>query len=96
MVPLQDGSVSVRGRFSHKGERYRAVFGRDVEGWTEQRGRQELKNIHAQLDAGIPIEQILARYEPAVPPTLSDYRPGVAFRPLRLSVARADAYRGDR
>ncbi len=78
-VPLKDGSVSIRGRFQHKGERYRAAFGRDVEGWTEQRGRQELKNIHAQLDAGIPIEQILARYEPAPLPAPSDYRPGVLF-----------------
>ena len=79
MVPLQDGSVSVRGRFRHKGERYRVAFGRDVEGWTEQRGRQELKNIHAQFDAGISIEQILARYEPAPLPELSDYRPGILF-----------------
>jgi hypothetical protein len=71
MVPLQDGSVSIRGRFSHKGERYRVAFGRDVEGWTEQRGGQELKNIYAQLEAGIPVEQILARYEPAPVPALS-------------------------
>jgi integrase len=78
-VPLQDGSVSIRARFSHKGERYRVVFGRDVEGWTEQRGHQELKNIYAQLDAGIPVEQILARYEPAPLPALSNYRPGVLF-----------------
>src|ERR1700677_3577287 len=79
MIPLHDGSVSVRGRFRYKGERYRAAFGRDVEGWTEQRGRQELKNIRAQLDAGIPIEQILARYDPAPAPALHDYRPGILF-----------------
>lgn len=78
-IRLQDGSVSVRARFRHKGERYRVTFGRDVEGWTEARGRQELKNIYAQLDAGIPIEQILARYEPAPSPALSDYRAGVLF-----------------
>ncbi len=79
MIPLHDGSVSVRGRFRHKGERYRATFGRDVEGWTERRGRQELKNIHAQLDAGISIEQILARYDPAPLPDLHDHRPGLLF-----------------
>jgi integrase len=79
MVPLRDGSVNVRARFSHEGERYRIVFGRDVEGWTEQRGRQELKNIYAQLAAGIPIEQILVRYESVPLPALSDYRPGVLF-----------------
>jgi hypothetical protein len=79
MIQLHDGSVSVRGRFRYKGERYRAAFGRDVEGWTEQRGRQELKNIHAQLDAGISIEQILTRYDPAPLPALHDYRPGVLF-----------------
>ncbi len=79
MVPLKDGSVSVRGRFSHRGERYRAVFGLDVEGWTKQRGERELKNIYAQLDAGIPIEQILARYDPPPLSVLSDYRPGVLF-----------------
>src|SRR6202034_2537211 len=78
-VPLRDGSVSVRARFRHDGERYRIVFGRDVEGWTEQRGRQELTNVYAQLDAGIPIKQILARYEPAPLPALGDYRPGVLF-----------------
>lgn len=78
-IRLQDGSVSVRARFRHTGERYRVTFGRDVEGWTEQRGRQELKNIYAQLDAGIAIEQILARYESAPPPALSDYRAGELF-----------------
>jgi hypothetical protein len=78
-VLLQDGSVSIRGRFSHEGERHRVASGRDVEGWTEQRGGQELKNIYAQLEAGIPVEQILARYEPAPVPALSDYRAGVLF-----------------
>lgn len=38
MVPLKDGSVSVRGRFQHKGKRYRVAFGRDVESWTNSVG----------------------------------------------------------
>jgi integrase len=78
-VPLRDGSASIRGRFRHRRERYRVVFGRDVEGWTEQRGSQELKNIYAHLDAGISIEEILARYEPAPLPAISEYRPGVLY-----------------
>jgi hypothetical protein len=64
MVSLTDGTMSLRGRFRHKGTRYRVVFGHDVDGWTEARGRRELTMILAQLSAGIAIEQILARYEP--------------------------------
>lgn len=61
-VPLTDGSQSIRGRFRHKGQRYRVAFGRDVDGWTEARGRRELDDILAQLRAGIPVKQILERY----------------------------------
>jgi integrase len=78
-VPLRDGSVSIRARLRHHGGRYRIVFGRDVEGWSKERGAQELKTVYAQLDAGISIEEILARYEPAPPLMLNDYRPGVLF-----------------
>ena len=61
---LTDGTSSVRARFQHKGERYPVVFGLDVDGWTEARGRRELQMILAQLSAEVPIEQVLARYEP--------------------------------
>lgn len=61
-IPLADGSISIRGRFTHAGERYRVVFGRDVDGWTEARARRELDDILAQLRAGIPVAQILERY----------------------------------
>ncbi len=71
--------MSIRGRFRYKGERYRVAFGLDAEGWTEARGRQELQNIYAQLDADVPIEQILARYEPEPPPAPSEYRAGILF-----------------
>ena len=60
---LSDGSVSIRGRFRHQGERHRVVFGRDDEGWTPERARRELDDILAQLRAGIPVADILARYE---------------------------------
>jgi integrase len=62
-VTLADSTVSVRARFTHKGERYRVVLGRDCDGWTEARGRRELQMVLAQLSAGIPIKQVLARYE---------------------------------
>ncbi|MGH3260535.1 MAG: hypothetical protein ACRDNS_00925, partial [Trebonia sp.] len=61
-IPLADGSISFRGRFTHAGGRYRVVFGRDVEGWTEARARRELDDILAQLRAGIPVTDILERY----------------------------------
>jgi integrase len=77
-VPLADGTVSVRARFRHRGERCRVVLGRDVDGWTEARGRRELTTILVQLSAGIPIEQVLARYEPE--PTHDDeYAAGVTL-----------------
>ena len=63
-VELADGSLSVRGRFRHQGERHRIVFGRDDQGWTEQRARRELDDIHAQLRAGIPVADVLSRYAP--------------------------------
>jgi integrase len=78
-VPLKDRSVSIRARFRHEGVRYRIVFGRDVEGWTKERGAQELRNVYAMLSAGVPIEQVLARYESAPTPTISDYAPGMMF-----------------
>jgi hypothetical protein len=78
-VPLKDGSASIRGRLSHDGVRYRVVFGRDVEGWTKQRGMQELASVRALLAAGLPIEQVLARYEPEPAPALGDCSSAVAF-----------------
>ena len=78
-VPLKDGSVSIRARFRHQGGRYRIVFGRDVEGWTKERGTHELTQVYVLLAAGVPIEQVLARYEPAPLPAISDYAPGVLF-----------------
>lgn len=63
-VELADGSISIRGRFRHQGQRHRIVFGRDDQGWTEQRARRELDGIHAQLKAGIPVADILTRYQP--------------------------------
>jgi hypothetical protein len=63
-VTLTDGTTSVRARFRHRGERCRVVLGRDVDGWTEARGRRELQTILAQLSADVPIEQVLARYAP--------------------------------
>jgi integrase len=63
--PLGDGTTSIRGRFRHNGGRYRVVFGRDVEGWTEVRARREMENIRVLLRAGMPIEEVLKRYEPA-------------------------------
>jgi integrase len=76
---LTDGTSSVRARFRHHGKRYTVVFGRDVDGWTEARGRREANMIIAQLTAGIPIEQILAHYEPE--PTHSDdeHVPGITL-----------------
>jgi integrase len=78
-VPLKDGSASIRGRFNHDGVRYRVVFGRDVEGWTKQRGMQELANVRALLAAGLAIEPVLARYEPEPTPALGDCSSAVAF-----------------
>ena len=78
-VPLADGTISVRARFRHKGERCRVVLGRDVEGWTEARGRRELQMILAQLAAGIAIEQVLARYEPELAHDEDEYASGVTM-----------------
>jgi len=61
--PLADGGSSIVGRFTHERHRRRVVFGREVDGWTLPRGRRELDDVLAQLKAGIPIEQILGRYE---------------------------------
>jgi integrase len=76
-VTLADGTVSVRARFRHRGERCRVVLGRDVDGWTEARGRRELEMILAQLAAGIAIEQVLARYEPEPAHDEDEYASGV-------------------
>jgi integrase len=74
--PLGDGTTSIRGRLRHNGGRYRVVFGRDIEGWTEARGRLEMENIRVLLRAGLSIEEVLKRYEPAhsvdVAPTATD------------------------
>ncbi len=78
-VPLKDGSASIRARFSHEGLRYRVMFGRDVEGWTKERAMQELANVRALLAAGLPIEQVLARYEPEPAPAVGDRSSAVAF-----------------
>jgi integrase len=72
IVTLADGTISVRARFRHHGERRRVVLGRDVDGWTEARGRRELALILAQLRAGIPIDQVLARYAPEPEPEDAD------------------------
>jgi len=63
-VRLADGSASIRARFTHEGQRHRIVFGRDVEGWTPERGRAELDDVLALLKAGIDLSEILARYSP--------------------------------
>ncbi len=76
---LRDGTSSVRARFRHKGERYPVVFGRDVDGWTEARGRRELQMILAQLSAGVPIEQVLARYEPEPAHDEDEYAAGITM-----------------
>ena len=76
---LRDGTSSVRARFRHKGERYPVVFGRDVDGWTEARGRRELQMILAQLSAGVPIEQVLARYEPKPAHDEDEYAAGITM-----------------
>lgn len=55
------------------------MFGHDIDGWTEARGRRELQVILAQLSAGIPIEQGLARYEPEPVPEEGEYAPGVTM-----------------
>jgi integrase len=78
-VPLADGTISVRARLRHKGERCRVVLGRDVDGWTEARGRRELQMILAQLAAGIAIEQVLARYEPEPAHDEEEYASGVTM-----------------
>ena len=62
-VALRGGARSVRGRFHHRGERYRVVFGRDVDGWTDARAQREMANIRALLQAGMPIAEVLGRYE---------------------------------
>jgi integrase len=64
--PLGDRTTSVRGRFLHDGKRHRVVFGRDVEGWTEARARGEMENIRVLLRAGMPIGEVLERYQPAL------------------------------
>jgi integrase len=76
---LRDGTSSVRARFRHKGERYPIVFGRDVDGWTEARGRRELQTILAQLSAGISIEQVLVRYEPEPAHDKDEYAAGITM-----------------
>ena len=76
---LTDGTSSIRARFRHQGERYAVVFGRDVDGWTEARGRREAHMVVAQLSAGIPIEQILARYEPEPIQSEDEYAPGITM-----------------
>ncbi len=76
---LSDNTISFRGRFPHEGERPRVVFGRDADGWTEARARQELDNIRVLLRAGISLEDTLKRYEP---PSLSEQTPdsfGITF-----------------
>lgn len=74
--PLGDGTTSIRGRLRHNGGRYRVMFGRDVDGWTEVRARREMENIRVLLRADMPIEEVLKRYEPApladVAPTATD------------------------
>jgi hypothetical protein len=76
---LADGTTSVRARFRHKGERYPIVFGRDVDGWTEARGRRELQMILAQLSAGVAIQQLLARYEPDSTQDDDEYAAGITM-----------------
>jgi hypothetical protein len=78
-VPLADGTISVRARFRHRGERCRVVLGRDVDGWTEARARRELQMILAQLSADIPIEQVLARYEPEQAHGEDEYEAGITM-----------------
>ena len=63
-APLDDGATSIRGRFRHDGERYRVVFGRDDDGWTEARARREMENIRVLLQADMPLEEVLKRYQP--------------------------------
>ena len=77
-VRLADGSTSVRARFTHDGVRHRIVFGRDVDGWTPERGRAELDDVLAQLKAGIPIGDILGRYAPP-PPDADESDPAITF-----------------
>src|ERR1700683_896375 len=60
-VPLKDVTVCIRARFRHQGCRYLIVFGRDVEGWTKERGTHELTQVYVLLAAGVPIEKVLAR-----------------------------------
>src|SRR5438132_4314643 len=76
-ITLADGTVSIRARFTHAGRRTRVVLGRDVDGWTQARGRRELALILAQLSAGIPIEDLLARY--ALEPDHTEYAPGITM-----------------
>ncbi len=64
-TPLDDGSMSVRGRFRYRGGRYRVAFGRDTDGWTDARARRELENIRVLLRAGMPVEEVLKQYEAA-------------------------------
>ncbi len=64
---LGDGTTSVRGRFNYRGCRYRVVFGRDVEGWTEARARQEMADICVLLRAGMPLDEVQSRYRPEPP-----------------------------
>jgi len=78
-VPLSDGSLSIRGRFRHKGGRYRVAFGLDVDGWTEARGRRELDDILVQLRAGIPLTEILERYGQVDEDEPDVLTPGMSF-----------------
>jgi hypothetical protein len=55
------------------------VLGRDVDGWTEARARRELKMILAQLSAGIPVEPVLARYEPEPAHHEDEYAAGITM-----------------
>jgi integrase len=66
---LCDGTTSVRARFNHRGCRYRVAFGRDVDGWTEARARQEMQDIRVLLRAGMPIEEVQGRWRPGLPGT---------------------------
>ncbi len=65
-VALSDGTLSIRGRFSHRGGRYRIVFGRDVDGWTNARAAREMENVCVLLRAGMPLTEVLGRYAPIV------------------------------
>ena len=78
-IQCADNTTTVRGRFRHEGQRYRVVFGQDVDGWTEARARSELEAIHALLKAGIALEKVLARYETDIEPERTNlYTAGIS------------------